>query len=256
MRITAAQLQSFGWYGVTDAMLQDLNETLQRFGINTWARIAHFMSQTGLESGLGKYTRELASGQAYENRRDLGNIQPGDGPRFKGAGFIQMTGRNNYQRFATYIGDPNVMQGVEYVAARYPWSSAGFWWMNAGMNKLIDGGASVQVVTRRVNGGYNGLERRVELFDLWTKQNPLIKENEPMTPAEQKEFNDLQATVKAQAAKIEQLEAQVKIIPAPSWAKDAAAYYAGYYDASGGTEDFWRQLTIQYRIAKGIKAKK
>lgn len=171
--ITKAQLSTFGWRGVTDAMLADLNYTLERYDISTPARIAHFMAQCGHESGLGLYTKEVASGSAYEGRKDLGNLQPGDGPKYKGAGYIQLTGRNNYQAFANGVGDQNVMQGVEYVAARYPWASAGFWWNRAVMNALVDGGATVEQVTRRVNGGYNGLEDRKKLYARWTEQNPI-----------------------------------------------------------------------------------
>ncbi|MFC5450091.1 hypothetical protein [Paenibacillus aestuarii] len=63
------------------------------------------------------------------------------------------------------------MQGVAYVAEKYPWSSAGFWWANAGMNALIDGGATVEQATRRVNGGINGLEDRQALYARWIDQN-------------------------------------------------------------------------------------
>lgn len=169
-KITEEQLRAYGWCDLST--LADLNVTLMRFGISkTPARIAHFISQCAHESGHGKYTKELASGTAYEWRQDLGNTQPGDGPRYKGGGYIQLTGRSNYQRFANYIGDPAVMQGVDYVAAKYPWSSAGFWWANAGLNQLVDNGATVEQVTRRVNGGYNGLADRKMLYERWIKQN-------------------------------------------------------------------------------------
>ena len=62
----------------------------------------------------------------YDGKKDLGNTQPGDGCRYRGAGYILMTGRNNYQKFANYIGDSRVMEGVSYVASNYPWTSAGF----------------------------------------------------------------------------------------------------------------------------------
>jgi putative chitinase len=104
--------------------------------------------------------KELGDGWEYEGRTDLGNTRPGDGPRYKGAGVIQLTGRANYQAFANFINDPQVMDGVDYVSKTYPFSSAGFWWHNNDMNALCDRGASVEQVTLRVNGGYNGLDDR------------------------------------------------------------------------------------------------
>ncbi|KPV60707.1 endopeptidase [Paenibacillus sp. A3] len=180
--VTAEQLANFGWRSTTIAVMDDLNDALTRYDITTPDRIAHFMSQCGHESGLGLYTKELASGAAYEGRIDLGNVNPGDGPRYKGAGYIQLTGRCNYQRFANHIGDAAVMQGVDYVAAKYPWSSAGFWWANAGMNQLVDSGANVTQITRRVNGGYNGSADRQALYQRWISQNkeadePVLKED-------------------------------------------------------------------------------
>ena len=115
-------------------------------------------------SPLKEPVPELASGEAYENRVDLGNSQPGDGPRYKGGGALQMTGRHNYQAFADYIGDQKVMEGCDYVANVYPFSSAGFWWHNNKMNSLCDQDPSVEQVTRIVNGGYNGLEDRKHYF--------------------------------------------------------------------------------------------
>lgn len=162
--ITKKQAESVYGNLLDEQQLQDLNKCLHKFQINTPSRMRHFLSQTAHESGGLKWLEELASGQDYEGRSDLGNSQPGDGPRFKGAGVIQLTGRANYQAFANYIDDPNVMQGTEYVASTYPFMSGGFWWHNNRMNDLCDRGATVEQVTRRVNGGYNGLEDRVAYY--------------------------------------------------------------------------------------------
>ena len=145
---------------IKDQEVNELNACLNRFEITSKPRLRHFLSQTAHESGGGRWKKELASGWDYENRSDLGNTQPGDGPRFKGGGYIQLTGRANYQDFANFIGDPDVMQGVDIVAERYPFSSAGFWWHNNRMNQLCDTNPSVLDVTRRVNGGTNGLADR------------------------------------------------------------------------------------------------
>ena len=145
---------------ILDSEITELNRCLEQFGVTTPQRIRHFLSQTAHESGGGRWKKELASGWDYEGRLDLGNTQPGDGPRFKGSGYIQLTGRANYQDFSNFIKDPQVMQGVNYVSDKYPFSSAGFWWSNNSLNALCDTGPSVEQVTKRVNGGYNGLEDR------------------------------------------------------------------------------------------------
>jgi len=149
---------------IYDFEVVEMNKCLHKFEINTTERLRHFLSQTAHESGGGRYKKELSSGWAYEFREDLGNYYTGDGPKYKGAGYIQLTGRANYQRFCDYIGDPRVMEGVDYVADTYPFSSAGYWWKSNGMNSLCDSGASIEQVTLRVNGGYNGLEDRKHYY--------------------------------------------------------------------------------------------
>lgn len=74
--------------------------------------------------------------------------------RYRGAGFIQLTWKVNYQMFADSIGDPRVMEGAFYVAANYPAYAATWWWKNNKMNKFVDRGNTVAQITKRVNGGY------------------------------------------------------------------------------------------------------
>lgn len=147
---------------LTDQRFEDLWNTTVEYNINTRTRLLHFLSQIGHESLGLYYTKELASGEDYEWRKDLGNVEEGDGVKFKGAGFIQLTGRSNYESFANDMNDREIVnQGCAYVAEHYPFRSAGFWWHKNKMNDLCDrGDTTVKVVTRRVNGGYNGLEGR------------------------------------------------------------------------------------------------
>lgn len=145
---------------ITSAQLSDLNSCLFQFNIDTPQRLRHFMSQIAHESGGLVWLKELASGEAYEYRRDLGNNQPGDGKRYKGGGCLQLTGRANYQALCNYLKDPRVMEGCSYVAAVLPFTSAGYWWKKNKMNALCDLGATVEQVTKRVNGGLNGLSDR------------------------------------------------------------------------------------------------
>lgn len=145
---------------IKDWEVVEMNKCLHRFDITTPERIRHFMSQTAHESGGGRYTKEISSGWDYEYRSDLGNTEPGDGPTYKGSGYLQITGRANYQSLADFLPDQDVMKGCDYVATTYPFTSGGHWWQNNRMNDLIDGGATIEQVTKRVNGGYNGLEDR------------------------------------------------------------------------------------------------
>lgn len=163
--VTRQQAESVFGTRVSDDHLKDLNGCLNRYEINTPARIRHFLSQIAHESGGLRWLKELADGWDYEGRDDLGNVQPGDGPKYKGAGVIQLTGRANYEAFSRSINDPQVMQGCNYVAQHYPFTSAGFWWHNNNMNALCDRGASVEDVTLRVNGGYNGLDDRIYYYE-------------------------------------------------------------------------------------------
>ncbi|WP_160673318.1 peptidoglycan-binding protein [Clostridium sp. C8-1-8] len=164
--ISGEQLRAIGWKNVNINIITDLNHCLQKYEITTFPRIWHFISQCSYESGLGLYTKEIGSGLAYEYRSSLGNRYAGDGPKYKGAGYIQLTGYDNYVRFAEDIDDQRVMEGADYVSVMYPWMSAGFWWHSNNMNDLCDKGATVEEVTLRVNGGYSGLETRKKYYDL------------------------------------------------------------------------------------------
>ena len=164
MQLVTKEQLSHVWGCSTNLILSEeiveLNKCLNTFKIITPVRIRHFLSQISHESGGGRYKEELASGEDYEGREDLGNTEPGDGRKYKGAGYIQLTGRANYQAFADYMKDPNIMKGVSYVAKNYPFTSGGFWWSNNQMNQLCDKNPSVEQVTKIVNGGYNGIDDR------------------------------------------------------------------------------------------------
>jgi putative chitinase len=145
--------------------LEPLNLTMAEFGIDTPARQASFLSQVGHESGQLRYVRELASGAAYEGRKDLGNTQPGDGVRFRGRGLIQVTGRANYAACMMAldidcVDHPELLE-LPINACR----SAGWFWKSNGLNGLADAGDQ-RKVTRRINGGYNGLDDRLALFSV------------------------------------------------------------------------------------------
>ena len=145
------------------AFLAPLNAAMLEFEITTPARAASFLSQVGHESGQLLYVRELASGQAYESRADLGNTQRGDGVRFRGRGLLQVTGRTNYAACGKALGldllaKPELLEQTVNACR-----SAGWFWQTKGLNALADAGDQVKV-TRRINGGTNGLAERLALF--------------------------------------------------------------------------------------------
>ena len=92
-----------------DKYLPFLNKYWDVFKVNTPDRQAAFLAQVGHESGQLKYAEEVASGKAYEGRKDLGNVNPGDGVKFKGRGLIQVTGRTNYGLFNDWLHKNNFL---------------------------------------------------------------------------------------------------------------------------------------------------
>ena len=94
------------------------------------------LSQTA-HGGGGRYKEEISNGKYLEGRKDISNIYPGDGPKYKDAGYIQLTGRANYKYLSNYLGDPRVMEGVDYVAKNCQRTSAGYWWMRNDMNVVV-----------------------------------------------------------------------------------------------------------------------
>lgn len=134
--------------------------------IDTPLRQAHFLAQIAHESCGLRYTEELASGAAYEGRHDLGNVNAGDGQRFKGRGLIQITGRCNYEAFGRFAGQDlttdysMVRVSSEPVLAT---SSATWFWNTHHLNMFADADDLLSI-TKRIDGGLIGLsDRRTRL---------------------------------------------------------------------------------------------
>jgi len=144
---------------IVSAIADDFGAVLDAHGINTFLRIAHFMAQVTHECAGFRTTEEFASGAAYEGRADLGNTEPGDGRRYKGRGLIQLTGRYNYRKYGQIMGLD--LEGSPEIAAE-PLTSlkiACAYWTDHDLNALADRDYLV-TITRRINGGTNGLEDR------------------------------------------------------------------------------------------------
>jgi putative chitinase len=182
---------------IPDAVIAQIPDTASKFNINTPLRLAHFLAQCGHESGGFKVTSEnlnysakglmgifkkyfptqaLAeayqrqpqkiANKVYASRMDNGSEASGDGFKFRGRGYIQLTGRANYTAFGKAINE-DIANNPDVVSGKYALLSAAWFWSKNGLNTLADGGASDQVVTsitKRVNGGTIGLPDRIKHF--------------------------------------------------------------------------------------------
>lgn len=133
--------------------------------VNTPLRFAAFLANILHESGCLKWVRELASGEAYEGRKDLGNIQKGDGKLFKGRGLIQVTGRDNYMRLSkAWYGDDTLIRNPDIIATPENAVRSAYWfWHEKKLNALADAPNFAKVV-KVINGGTNGMEERLKYY--------------------------------------------------------------------------------------------
>jgi putative chitinase len=147
-----------------EAFCQPLADAMAEFEITTSRRVCAFIANVAEESGELRFLEELADGLAYEGRADLGNTQPGDGPRYKGRGLLQATGRAQYTTIGKALGldlvnNPDLLKSpIE--AAR---SAAWIWSIEKKLNPLADLDA-FGTICHRVNGGFNGLDARLKYW--------------------------------------------------------------------------------------------
>ena len=145
-----------------------LNTAMQHYQIVGTKRAAAFIAQIGHESGQLRYVREIwgptAAQRGYEGREDLGNTVPGDGRKYCGRGLIQITGRANYTKCGEALGldlisHPELLELPQHAAM-----SAAWFWKQKGLNDLADLD-EFNTITRRINGGLNGLADRLALWE-------------------------------------------------------------------------------------------
>jgi predicted chitinase len=141
-----------------------INEAMREFEISTYLRAAAFLSQLAHESAELRYFQELASGAAYEGRVDLGNTHPGDGRKYKGHGPIQITGRANHKACGEALGLDLINNPMLITLPDHAFRSAGWFWDTRHLNSLADQ-RKFKEITRRINGGYNGLADRQKYYD-------------------------------------------------------------------------------------------
>ena len=177
MKITSAQLKAimpnivgniaknshFAGYNLENIVAL-MNTYAIEFSINTPLRWAHYLAQIAHESAELRYSEEIASGKAYDTGKlaiKLGNTPEadGDGQKYKGRGLIQVTGRNNYEMYKQYCGY-DVVKQPELLAKPVGAIRSSMWfWKSKGLNELADRDEFI-AITKRVNGGTNGIEDR------------------------------------------------------------------------------------------------
>jgi putative chitinase len=181
---------------IPDTVLSQIDETARKFKITTNLRLAHFLSQCAHESGnftitsenlyysadglkkvFGKYfpnnlsesyakQPEKIASRVYGNRMGNGDELTKDGWKYRGRGYVQMTGKSNYEHFSNFIGE-DCVSNPDLVSTKYPLASAAYFFDANGLWSVCDKGSddkSVELVTKRVNGGTNGLNERLENF--------------------------------------------------------------------------------------------
>ena len=183
---------------IPDSVIAMLPETIEKFELNTSLRLAHFLAQAGHESGgfkavnenlnygakglrgiFGKYfptdtkaalyerKPEKIANLVYGGRMGNGAETTGEGYKFRGRGYIQLTGKDNYSAFDKVV-EENLIEQPDLVATKYPLLSAAWFFHKNGLHKLADGGATeavVTTITKRVNGGTIGLPDRIKHFN-------------------------------------------------------------------------------------------
>jgi putative chitinase len=182
---------------VPDSVIAQIPGVMEKYQINTPLRLAHFLAQCGHESGGFKAVREnlnysaeglnkifpkyfptvdsakdyarnpeKIANKVYGGRMGNGDEASGDGFRFRGRGYIQLTGKLNYTAFDAAVAD-DILKDTDLVATKYPLLSAGWFWGKNNLNALADKGAldgDVTAITKRVNGGTIGLADRQKHF--------------------------------------------------------------------------------------------
>jgi putative chitinase len=180
------------------AVLNELPLVMEKFGISNSTRLSHFLSQVAHESGNFKFVNEnlnygakglmsifkkyfpteaLAvsyerkaekiANKVYASRMGNGNEASGEGFKFRGRGYIQLTGKDNYKAFSDFIGE-DCVANPDLVATKYPLTSAAFFFHKNKLWDICDKGHShdiVTAVTKRVNGGIIGLDDRIKHFE-------------------------------------------------------------------------------------------
>lgn len=191
----AVNLEKIEGY-VPKSVYEQLPKVIDKYHFNTPARLAHFLAQCEHESGRFRFVREnmnysikalravfgkyfpgdlakeyarkpeMIGNRVYANRMGNGDEASGDGYKYRGRGFIQITGKGNYKNLGDYL-EVNLIDYPDLVATDYPLESAAWYFKVRRLNEIADDGAANDVVrriTKKINGGYNGIDQRIHFF--------------------------------------------------------------------------------------------
>jgi len=149
-----------------EKVLPFLNHALPRYEITTPIRVSMFLSQALTETLRFFSLKEFASGDAYDTRVDLGNTpeKDGDGRKWKGRGIFQTTGKTNYTRVSKALGIDCLTHPEMLEEPKWAVESACLYWKDRSLNTIADTGDIVKM-SKRINGGTNGLEERIAYYN-------------------------------------------------------------------------------------------
>jgi putative chitinase len=177
-------------------LLPFLLAAMAEFAIDKPRRAAAFVAQLAHECGQFRFMEEIWGPTKAQRRYEppsalaarLGNIEPGDGMRFKGRGSIQITGRANYQRFGNLLGIDLVSDPDRAAVPDVAFRTAGLFWMKKELNELADQASAdaFREITKRINGGLNGLKDRERFYAV--ARTVLGVSDAPITPGETRGF--------------------------------------------------------------------
>lgn len=186
---------------IPDSVFKELPKLIEKYEINTILRMSHFLSQCSHESGGFRVTEEnlyysvegllkvfsryftkdtaklyakqpiKIANRVYSNRMGNGNVESNEGYKFRGRGYLQITGKDNYEEFSKFL-NIDFVENPDLVAKEYPLLSAVFYFKKNNLLPLCDRGATIKdvtVLTRAINGGLNGLDDRIKQFNFFYK---------------------------------------------------------------------------------------
>ena len=166
MILTVNQLEAaspYTHFKRIELILPNFNATCEKYDINNYYRVAHFLAQLLVESNHFRYIQELGNGSIYEGNQVLGNVEKGDGRRFIGRGYIKLLGRTSYSEYKKASGIDTLAYPHIVTTPRVAMDIAGWIWKKLGLNELADRD-NLPEITKKLTGAYLILREREEIL--------------------------------------------------------------------------------------------